>query len=710
MGYLVMHPIFMGIGHLMHVHNVYTEHSFRAVIVQSFSSHMLPWSLGISIVCGLIGYLFQRIRLNEELLRSAKLELERKVEERTSELLDANKKITQEVIERSKAQEELTERARQATLGAEIGTVLVQARGLQTLLQLCTEAIVTQLDAAFARIWVMNEKEDILELMASAGMYTHTNGEHRFIPLGKFKIGLIGQEKKPHLTNTVIGDPQIRDQEWAKREGMVAFAGHPLVVGDRLVGVMGMFSKMPLQDTALKALASISDEIALGIERKKSEDQINFLAFYDSLTCLPNRNYFSELLEKAIKYANRYKEKFAIALIDLDDFNRINDTLGHHIGDECLKIASSRLLKTLRGSDFVARAFYEEEPLARMGGDEFIVLLSGVVDAGNAGAVVRRMLDELSQAYELDGHEVFITASIGIAAYPDDGRDIESLYKNVDTALFHAKKKGKNKFQFYSKSMNDTALELLTLETSLRRAIERQEFLLYYQPKVDISTRKIVGMEALVRWKSPDGSLISPAKFIPLAETNGLIVPISKIVMQSAGSQNKAWHDAGMDKISVAVNVSGLHFGQKDFVEDVLSVLDTTNLDPQYLELEITETAVMLAPERAVSNLNKLKEAGIQVSLDDFGTGYSSLGYLQRLPLDAMKIDISFIRNVVSNPNDAMIVKTIIAMAHNLNLKVIAEGVEEENQLAFLREHGCDIIQGYYFSPPVPADEFPGLF
>jgi diguanylate cyclase (GGDEF)-like protein len=705
-GYFVIHPIFMSVGHLMHEDNIYTGHSLHDVIFKSFSFQMIPWGLTIAFVCGLTFYLYGRIRLNEGLLRNAKMELERKVEERTEELFKANQGLMGEIIERKKAEDELIERARHAELGAEIGTALVKHEDLRSQLQLCTESIVKHLDAAFARIWILNEEENVLELKASAGMYKRVDGYHSIKKVGELKIGIIAKEKKPHLTNTVIGDPMISDQEWANREGMIAFAGHPLVLSDKVVGVMAMFSKKPLHEAALKALASISDEIALGIERKKAEVQIHSLAYYDTLTGLPNRYFFRELLKKSIEYAKRYKHSYAVALIDLDDFSRINDTLGHNIGDELLKIVSSRLFNTLRSSDYVARICDEEEPIARMGGDEFIVLLQELDDVVNASHVARRILNELSQAYDLVGREVFITTSIGIALYPDDGEDVENLIKNADTALYHAKKRGKNNFQFYSKSMNEAALELLTLETNLRRAIEGQELLLYYQPKVDLSTRKIIGMEALIRWKTPEGDLISPAKFIPLAEANGLIVPIGKFVLQTACLQNKMWQEAYTEKISVAINVSGLQFGQKDFVQDVLTVLKNTNLDPQYLELEITETTIMIDPERAVRSLNELKELGIHISLDDFGTGYSSLNYLQRLPLDAIKIDISFIRNVVTNLSDAAIVKTIIAMANNLRLKVIAEGVEDEHQLEFLRKHKCDIIQGYLFSPPVPAEEF----
>lgn len=625
---------------------------------------------------------------------------------------DSNKVIQlnfRDITNRKRAEAELIERARQAALGAEIGSVLVQQKDLKSLLQLCTEAIVKLLDAYFARIWIINEKKDVLELVASAGRYTRIDGNHAIKQVGKLKIGIIAEEKKPHLTNAVIGDPTIIDQEWAKREGIVAFAGHPLVVEDNLVGVMAMFSKKPLQENAIKALASISDEIALGITRKKAEGQIHFLAYYDNLTSLPNRHFFGELLKKSIEYASRYKHKFSVALIDLDNFKIINDTLGHNIGDELLKIISIRLLNILRSSDYVARIFEDEELLVRMGGDEFIVLLHENDDVQKTSHVAQRILEDLSKTYEMDGQEIFTTASIGLAVYPDDGMDVENLIKNADTALYHAKKMGKNNFQFYSKSMNEAYLEILTMENNLRRAIDRQELLLYYQPKVDLMTKEIIGMEALIRWKTPDGNLISPLKFIPMAEANGLIVPIGRFVLQTACLQNQIWQKDGGKKICVSVNVSGVQFGQKDLVKEIFTVLENTGLDSQYLELEITETTVMMDPEKAIHSLNKLKEGGIRISLDDFGTGYSSLNYLRRLPLYAIKIDISFIRNVVSDPNDAVIVKTIIAMAHALNLKVIAEGVEDKNQLEFLREHKCDIIQGYLFGPPVPTEEFHNL-
>ena len=708
-GYFIVHPIWMGVGYLMHQQDMNMGSSLLDIIVRSFSPRMFPWGGAIAFVCGFIGYMWQRIRLNESLLRNAKLELEKRVEERTAELLKANQEIREEVDERKKAEFELIEHARQTTLGAEIGSALVQRKDLRSLMQLCTESIVRHLDAAFARIWIFNEKQNVLELRASAGMYTHIDGKHAMIPVGKYKVGIIAQEKKHHLTNAVIGDPLISDQEWAKQEGMVAFAGHPLIVADKLVGVMAMFSKKPLQESTLQALASISDEIALGIERKKAEDQIHFMAYYDNLTNLPNRFYFIELLKRNVELAIRYKKVFAVVLIDLDNFKRINDTFGHNIGDKFLISVSSRLLSAMRSSDYVARMSGGEEAVARMGGDEFIILLHDIADVDKVSHVAQRLLNRISQLYEIDGHEAFITVSIGVSVYPEDGEDVENLIKNADTAMYHAKSEGKNKYQFYSKSMNGAALELLTMENNLRRALEQREFLLYYQPKMDLSTNEIIGMEALIRWKRPDGNLISPAKFIPIAESNGLILPIGDFVLRTACFQNKMWQKAGMKKFAVAVNVSGLQLGQKDLVDVIFNILDEYELEPQYLELEITETTIMKSPESAVEKLHKLKESGIHIAIDDFGTGYSSLNYLRRLPLNAVKIDISFIRNVVSDPNDAVIVKTIIAMAHNLNLKVVAEGVEHREQLEFLRKYECDIIQGYLLSPPVSVEEFPGF-
>ena len=600
------------------------------------------------------------------------------------------------------------EQTRQALLTAEISSILVQQSDLKELLTQCTDALVTHLDMAFARIWVFDEKRRILELFASSGMYTHINGGHQFIPIGQLKIGRIARDRDPFLTNQVIGDPHIRDQDWAKRENMIAFAGYPLVVKNELVGVLAMFSHKELAEDLLDCLATVSDKLALGIKEKKAEELVHFLSFYDSLTDLPNRHFFYKFLEQTIVNSQSHQQKFALALIDMDNFNRVNKSLGHKLGDDCLRMVSERLSQVLADHGGAPADLEDAPGVIRMGGDHFIVLLGGQ-DLSELNRITSRILQSLSGSFHLDGRDIFLTASIGVVIYPDDGTDADMLFKNAEAALDHVKKKGKNDFGFYSESMNRASLEFLDFETDLRRTIDRNGLLVYYQPKVDLKIRSVVGMEALARWQRADGSFISPMVFIPFAERNGLIIPIGDFVLEAACRRNKSWQDEGMKKIGVAVNASGKQFGHKAFVPSVFSVLDRTGLSPEYLELEITETTIMVDPDRAVRNLKILKDHGVKVSLDDFGTGYSSMSYLQKLPLDAVKIDLSFIRNILTNPNDAAIVKTIIAMAHNLDLKVIAEGVETEGQFEFLTELGCDTVQGYLFSPPVPASDFPAL-
>jgi EAL domain-containing protein (putative c-di-GMP-specific phosphodiesterase class I) len=342
--------------------------------------------------------------------------------------------------------------------------------------------------------------------------------------------------------------------------------------------------------------------------------------------------------------------------------------------------------------------------VARIGGDEFTILLAEITHVQDAPKVARRILEALSLPFMLEGHEVFITVSIGIALYPFDGEDVDTLLENADTAMYHAKDQGKNNYQFYTQSMNATAFERFALENSLHTALDRQQFLLYYQPQLDIQTRKIVGMEALIRWQHPDMGLIAPAAFIPLAEETNLIVPIGEWVLLTACAQNKAWQVAGFPPMRVTVNLSGNQFRQKNLAETIDKVLYNTGLDPQYLELELTESIIMQGEETTITMLNKLKAMGIRLSIDDFGTGYSSLSYLKRFPLDTIKVDRSFVRDITTDPDDAAITVAIIALGHSLNLKVIAEGVETEKQLAFLSKQKCDEMQGYLFSPPVPAE------
>jgi len=446
-------------------------------------------------------------------------------------------------------------------------------------------------------------------------------------------------------------------------------------------------------------------------ERKKAEERIRVLAYYDDLTGLPNRTFYKELLTRALTFAERHGKVMATLFVDLDAFKRINDTLGHDIGDLLLKAVAERLVRCVRKSDYVARSENSDIPstVSRLGGDEFIILLSGVAQPQDAGKVARRILEDLSLPYTLIGHEVFVSASIGISLYPTDGQDADSLLKNADIAMYSAKDKGKNTYQFYAGSMNAAALERFTLENDLRRALERGEFLLYYQPKIEIGSGNTVGVEALLRWRHQSRGIIMPAEFIPLAEETGLIVPIGAWVLQAACTQLRAWQAGGIAPQSVAVNLSSRQFAQENLAEAVARILKQTGLEPKCLELEVTESMIMRSPEKAAATLSRLREMGISISIDDFGTGYSSLNYLKDLPLDAVKIDRSFIKNITASRSDEAIARAIIAMAHSLRLRVVAEGVETKEQLALMRELECDEAQGYLFSRPVPADEFSRL-
>ncbi len=437
-------------------------------------------------------------------------------------------------------------------------------------------------------------------------------------------------------------------------------------------------------------------------EKKEAEARIFDLAYHDTLTSLQNRHSFKEHLNQAIEQAKRYGRLVATLFLDLDRFKRINDTLGHNVGDLLLKSVADRLVQCVRSSDRLA--INTDNPVgavARLGGDEFMVLLTEISRAQDAAKVTRRILDALSQPFTIAGHEIFISASIGITIYPLDGEDVDTILKNGDTAMYHAKDQGRNNFQFYNFSMHSFAHERLTLENKLRKALDRDEFLLHYQPQVDLRTGKIVGLEALIRWQHPDMGMIAPLDFIPLAEETGLIVPIGDWVLSAACSKNAAWQASGYPPVRMSVNISSYQFRQKTLLATIKRALDKSGLDPRYLELEITETAIMQNAESTTSILNELKLMDLRLAIDDFGTGYSSLNYLKRFPVDVLKIDRSFVKDITTDPDDAAITKAIIAMADSLNLKVIAEGVETEQQLKFLVQNGCHEVQGYLFSRPL---------
>ena len=430
--------------------------------------------------------------------------------------------------------------------------------------------------------------------------------------------------------------------------------------------------------------------------RKHAEARLVYLANYDTLTDLPNRVLLGQRLGKAIEEAEHNERLVAVLFIDLDRFKIINDTLGHDSGDELLKVVARRLSEAVRPGDTVAR----------YGGDEFVIVLANVAHIDDVTRVVNKILGRLAPAITIGGRELFVTPSIGVTLYPFDDRTSDELLRNADSAMFDAKEQGGNCFRFYTAEMNARAERRLTLETGLRHALERGEFLLHYQPQVDIVSGEILGAEALIRWQHPDWGLVSPAEFIPLAEETGLILPIGEWVLTEACTQARRWHDAGHAGLRIAVNLSGRQLAQKNLVEIVAATLTRCAVARGMLELEITESLLMQDLERIAATLEALVALGVTVSMDDFGTGYSSLSYLKRLPIDVLKIDQSFVHDIGSDPDDAAIVQAIIAMAHSLGIKVIAEGVETAEQLAFLRRHRCDGMQGYYFSRPLPPEQF----
>jgi diguanylate cyclase (GGDEF)-like protein/PAS domain S-box-containing protein len=434
-------------------------------------------------------------------------------------------------------------------------------------------------------------------------------------------------------------------------------------------------------------------------ERKQSEAKINYLAYHDTLTGLLNRVSFEERLTESVARAATEKEPLAVLFLSLDRFKKFNDTLGHLIGDQLLKSVGERLIASIHKGD----------TLARFGSDEFAFLLAQIDEPEKVSRTAHDIQRILDAPFTVEGHELYVTSSIGIGLYPEDGADAQGLLKSAGAALYRAKQAGGNNYQFYTADMNESALHRLALENQLRWALERKEFRVYYQPQVSIDTGLITGMEALVRWQHPELGLVSPAEFIPLAEDTGLIEPIGEWVLRAACEQTRKWQESGFNNLHVAVNLSARQFQQPDLARIIERTLKETGLDASSLEMEVTESSVMKNAETAISMMRELKGMGIRISIDDFGSGYSSLSYLKKLPIDILKIDQSFVRDMTTDPKDAAIAMAIIQLAHSLQLKVIAEGVETEDQLRFLRLLRCDEMQGYLFCKPLPVEAFEQL-
>ena len=509
------------------------------------------------------------------------------------------------------------------------------------------------------------------------------------------------REKGAIVVNDIETDERVVFKQEAILRGFRSLIALPLLAGDKVVAVFLMYSAEAniFDQEELALLSTLAGDISFALEYIEKDEQLNYLAYYDVLTGLPNRNLLNDRLGQAISHSKRVGRIAAVAFIDLDHFKLINDSLGHSAGDHLLKVVGKRLAACMR----------EGDTIARLGGDEFVMVLPDQVDVETVIHVMQRILASIGEPIGAGDREFNTACSIGVALYPQDGADAETLLKNADAAMYRAKESGRNTFQFYAKEMNAKINERLMIEAKLRRAIEREELCLNYQPQVDLETGQIIGAEALVRWRNIDIGPVSPDKFIPLAEETDLILSIGEWVMRRACAQNRQWQDAGLPPIKVSVNVSARQLSQINLPEMTARILLDTGLDAQYLGLELTESVVMQNVSAVIATMGELQAMGVELSIDDFGTGYSSLSYLKRFPVSRLKIDQSFVRDIANDPDDAAITQAVISLGHSLGLKVIAEGVETEEQLAFLRERGCNEAQGNYYSKAVDADALRSL-
>ncbi len=457
---------------------------------------------------------------------------------------------------------------------------------------------------------------------------------------------------------------------------------------------LAMWLSISVYSTQKDHFIAVFDNIT---DRKKAEEQVMFLAHHDPLTELPNRLVVRDRVEQAMIYSTREKSKAALLFLDIDNFKIINDTLGHTVGDALLQQVALRLRDCIRTTDTVSR----------QGGDEFLIVLPGVHDTADITTVVAKVLELLAAPFEIEGHnDLSTTASLGVSVFPDDGKDFDTLLRKADTAMYHAKEGGRNRCSFFDRQMNADADERLALRNELRRAIDREEFVLYYQPQVDLVSGAIIGAEALIRWRHPERGLLAPGHFISIAEESGLIVPIGEWVLHEVCRQAVVWQNGGFPELVVAANLSAVQFKQSELESTIVSALLKSGIDPRLLELELTESILIKDTEQVLSTIRRIKSFGIKLSIDDFGTGYSSLAYLKRFSVDKLKIDQSFIRDLETDPGDAAIVRAVIQMARSLGLRTIAEGVENQRILEHLRVSHCDEAQGYHIARPMCADEF----
>ncbi len=588
--------------------------------------------------------------------------------------------------------------------------VLAHTSVQNDLLQTGIEALSKLLEARYGAIGILDES-GALKHFVYTGVSPEQVQSIGPVPQGKGLLGVVIQENVSLRLDDMTKDP-LSVGFPLHHPPMKTLLAVPISHHGRVYGRIYLCDKEdgePFNKNDEELVFSFAHSLSLVLDNaremeeiKQTRQSMDYMAHFDALTGLPNRTLLKDRTEQAISHAQRNGGMVGILFLDLDNFKMVNDTLGHTLGDVLLKKVADRISDCLRDGDTAAR----------LGGDEFIVLLPDISDTQDAAKVAGKILESLMLPLDIDRHEVFVSISIGISIYPDNSKDMDGLLADADSAMYHAKKLGKNNYQFFTPEMNSSAQDYMKLEKHLRRALEQNELELYYQPQVDIETGLIIGVEALIRWFSPELGLVAPADFIPLAEETGLIVPIGDWILKTACTQARFWQQNGLP-VRVAVNLSGRQFhraqnqqqSRHPLLDAVLDALDETGLPPDLLELEITEGILMQHLDTTMEILNTLKNIGVRLSVDDFGTGYSSLSYLKRFPIDTLKIDKSFVNDISTDPSDKAIVAAITVMAQQLKLEVVAEGVETEAQLEFLRELRCHYVQGYYFSKPLPADE-----
>ncbi|WP_136419292.1 EAL domain-containing protein [Herbaspirillum sp. ST 5-3] len=579
----------------------------------------------------------------------------------------------------------------------------VQSEGRQLLV-----AVVRDITARLQAEAVLRESEERFRVafnQAAVGL-AHVAPDGRWLMVNKKLCEIVGYSRKELLEMRFqdITHPEDLIADWSVARRMIAGEVDEKTWEKRYRHKNGYYIWVNLTSSTVrdeegkpKYFSTVVEDIS---RRKQIEEELLHLANYDALTSLPNRSLLLDRLTQALAFANRSGGQVAVMMIDLDRFKNINDSLGHDVGDKIIIEIARRLSFTVRAGDTIAR----------LGGDEFVVIRPDIAHENAAAIMAQQILEAMSRPMAMQDHEFYPTGSIGVSVFPRDGHDAQTLLKNADTAMYRAKDAGRNNFQFYAHEMNSRALDRLKLESGLRRALERDEFVLHYQPQMDLSSGRIIGVEALLRWEPPGQPMVFPGDFIPVAEDTGLIVPMGEWVLRTACAQGRAWREnSALAHVKVAVNLSARQFKQQDIVKTVSRVLEETGCSPEWLELEITESVIMENPEAAADVLLKLSKMGVHLSIDDFGTGYSSLSYLKRFPIDSLKIDKSFVRDITTDSDDAAIAKAVIALAHSLKMKVIAEGVETLEQLDFLRKQRCDQMQGYYLSRPVAVSHLEKL-